>query len=80
MRGVLWAVVLLLAFTVSANPEPTDTQAVKDYGTGLRGPGAACLELAYQEYAQVISDPDNRADHYYLAATYEALGRARLDC
>lgn len=43
-------------------------------------PGTSCAEKALAEHRLVLTDAANRADHHYLAHTYEAMAEHRLEC
>jgi len=43
-------------------------------------PGSSCIAMAWEQYGLVLSDPDNGADHYYLAETYRVMGEHALEC
>lgn len=43
-------------------------------------PGAACLTLSLEHYRLVLTDPENRADHFYLAQTYQFLAQNKVAC
>lgn len=84
--------ILLVALTVlsmhalavptlpESESEPTDLRDSYNAHAADTAPGAQCLELALAQYRLVLTDPDNRADHFYLAQTYEALSKMHLAC
>lgn len=82
MRFIAGASVLVL-FALSAGAVPADQPREDEattYAAQVDGPGASCMRKAFTEYNLVLTDSLNRADHYYLAATYHAMGEQFLEC
>lgn len=83
-RLILLAALSVLVMPALASPmnqtEPDELRALDDAYETIRDPGAQCLKLALEEYRLVLADADDRADHFYLAQTYEFLASRNLAC
>lgn len=79
--------IFLLAFVSIGSsaqiPQTVEQENAGDIARGYKDTdraGARCIELAITHYQTAINDRNNRADNYYLAASYEALGKYGHEC